>query len=67
MYNYQKNARNVNMDFDFMFDQFKLGEQKHLSIWHYFEFKFGVNFQMTLHSTSFKWNCTNIATMNSTL
>ena len=54
------------MDSVFMFDKVKLGEQWHLSIWLKFEFKFKVNLQMTLHSTSFKWNCTNIATMNIT-
>ena len=53
--------------FFFMFYQFKLGEQWHLSIWLYFEFKFGVNLQMTLNSTSFNWNCQHIVTMNITL
>ena len=47
----------MNMDFVCMFDQFKLGEQRQMCIWHSFEFKFGVNLQMTLQCTSFKWNC----------
>ena len=49
-----------------MFDQFKLGEQCKSSIWLQFEFKFEVHLQMTLHSTSFKWNCQHIVTMNIT-
>ena len=38
-----------------------------MCIWSSFEFKFGVILQMTLQPTSFKWNCTHIATMNITL
>ena len=57
----------LNMDFVFMFDQFKLGEQKHMFIWTPFKFKFGVNLQIPLQHTSFKWNAQHIATMNITL
>jgi len=55
------------MDFVFMFDQFKLGEQRQMCIWTSFEFKFGVNLQMPLQPTYFKWNCQHIVTMNTTL
>ena len=55
------------MDFVFMFGQFKLGEQRQMCIWHSFEFKFGVNLQMTLQPTYFKSNCAHIATMKITL
>ena len=55
------------MDFVCMFDQLKLGEQRQMCIWIYFEFKFEVHLQMTLQLTSFKWNCQHIVTMNITL
>ena len=45
----------MNMDFVFMFDQFKLDEQCKTFIWLKFKFKFGVILQMTLQHTSFKW------------
>src|SRR3954470_13103223 len=56
----------MNIDFVFMFDHFKMGEQWHMCIWILFKFKCGVNLQMTLHSTSLKWNCQHIVTMNIT-
>ena len=55
------------MNLLFMFDLVKLGEQRQICIWSYFEFKFGVNLQMTLQPTSFKWNFPHIVTMNTTL
>ena len=63
MQNYQKNVRILNMDFVFMFDKFKLDEQKQRCIWTSFKFKFGVNSQIPLQRTSFKWNCPHIATI----
>src|ERR1041385_6852293 len=67
MKNYQKNARIKNMGSVFMFDHFKMGEQCKTSIWLYFKFKFEAHLQMTLHLTSFKWNCTHIVTRNITI
>ena len=55
------------MDFVFMFEQFKLGEQRQMCIWSSFKFRFEVNLQMPLQPTSFKWNCPHNATMNTTL
>ena len=55
------------MDFVSMFEQFKLGEQWHKCIWILFKFQFGVNLQIPLQHTSFKWNFQHIATMNITL
>ena len=67
MKNYHKNARILNMDFVFMVDQIKFGEQWHMSIWILFKFKFGVNLQIPLQHISFKWNAQHIATMKITL
>src|ERR1043165_7176880 len=67
MKNYQKNPRIMNMGSVFMFDQFKMGEQCKTSIWLYFKFKFEAHLQMTLHLTSFKWNCTHLVTKNITI
>src|ERR1041385_8646967 len=65
--NIQKNPRIMNMGSVFMFDQLKLGEQCKTSIWLYFKFKFEAHLQMTLHLTSFKWNCNHIVTKNITI
>ena len=63
MYNYQKNARILNMHFVFMFNHFKMGEQLHMCIWTPFKFKFGDVLQIPLQCTSFKWNDQQIVTM----
>src|SRR3954464_1956863 len=64
---YQKNPRIMNIGSVFMFDHFKMGEQCKTSIWLYFKFKFEAHLQMTLHLTSFKWNCTHFVTKNITI
>src|SRR4051812_11977165 len=67
MQNYQKNAKILNMNFVFMFDHFKVGEQWHMCIWIPFKFKFGVNLENPLQCTSFKWKAQHLSTMNITL
>ena len=55
------------MQYVFMFDQVCMGEQWQQSICIPFKFKMEFEFAKPLHSTSFKWNCAHIATMNITI
>ena len=57
MKNYQKNARNMDMQFFFMFDHFKMGEQQQMCIWHILNSNLEFEFANLLQYTSIKWNC----------
>src|SRR3954465_8010111 len=63
MKNYQKNARIMNMQFVFMFDHFKMGEQKQMSIWHNLNLNLEFEFANPLQYTSIKWNCQQTSTI----
>ena len=46
----------MNMQFIFMFDHFKMGEQKQMCIWHNLNSNMEFEFVILLQYTSFKWN-----------
>ena len=56
MKKYNKNARIMNMQFVFMFDHFKMGEQKQMCIWLNLNLNLKFEFTIQLPYTSFKWN-----------
>src|ERR1041385_14108 len=45
------------MHFVFMFEHFKMGEQKQTCIWNSFKLKLEFEFAIHLQYTPFKWNC----------
>src|SRR4051812_11444939 len=63
MKNYQKNARIKNMQFVFMFDHFKMGEQKQMCIWLNLNLNLEFEFASPLQYTSIKLNCQQTSTI----
>src|SRR4051794_8665314 len=61
MKNYQKNARIKNVQFVFMFDHFKMGEQKQMCIWLNLNLEFEIAIQ--LQYTSIKMNFPQTSTL----
>src|SRR3954468_15871623 len=63
MKNYHKNARIKNMPFVFMFDHFKMGEQKQMCIWLNFNLNLEFEFAIQLQYTSIKMNLPQTSTL----
>ena len=63
MKNYQKNARIKNMQFIFMFDHSKMGEQKQMCIWLNLNLNLEFEFAIQLQDTSIKWNLPQTSTL----